>query len=275
MHRIKSTQTGFFVKSNSENCVTNPIVILCYGMCEDIIDNGGDFPVRLYASDISYDPSFFDRWYSLMPPERKERCNRFRHEQDRRRCITGYALLAGALRDLLDDPDIQGRWDFSMPLRISEKDNGKPFLENIPVCFNISHSGQMVIVSVSSSEVGCDVERVRADALAIARRFFTEEEYGYLKGLATQKECDLEFTRLWTMKESVVKCCGDGIRRSFNDFALLDKSGKRISKVMLADSDEVYHVKEYEGANGYCYSVCSLCADMEDTIRYLQLDQEI
>ena len=243
-------------------------------MCTDDKTTECDFPVRLYASDISYEPSFFDRWYGLMPPGRKERCDRFRHKQDSQRCITGYALLVAALRSLSFDTIMRG-WELTMPLRIPEKDNGKPYLENIPVCFNISHSGQMVIVSVSSSEVGCDVERVRADALAIARRFFTEEEYGYLKDLATQTECDMEFTRLWTMKESVVKCCGDGIRRSFNDFALLDKSGKRISKVMLADSDEVYHVKEYEGANGYCYSVCSLCADMEDTIRYLQLDQEI
>ena len=195
-------------------------------------------------------------------------------EPDRRRCITAYALLAYSLRDLAADLGKYKEWDLAMPLAIELTQEGKPYPDHIPVCFNISHSGERVAVALSALDVGCDVEYRSRNALSIAKRFFSTAEYEYLDGIEDECERDSEFTRLWTMKESVVKCCGEGISHPFGDFSLVDVNGARLDTVRLPGRGEVYRIREFEGENGYCYSVCSLCDTTEDKIRYIKLDQE-
>ncbi len=223
------------------------------------------FPVRLYVSDLSYDDVFYDRWYSLMPEGRARRCDRFRNESDRQRCICAYALLVHSVTDLYDREDISGKLD------ISETGDGKPYFKNIPVCFNISHSKERVAVALSPEKVGCDVECKSRGALAIAKRFFTAEEYSFLEGIPEGKDRDQEFTGLWTLKESVVKCLGEGIRRELNDFCLVDESGNRKRSIKLADSDEIFYLREYDSENEYCYSICSTYDDIEDSVRRVVL----
>ncbi len=223
------------------------------------------FGVRLYVAKVNDDPAFLDRWYALMPASRRERCNRFKNAPDRTRCICAYALLACALNDLgviRNTEDTPG---------ISESSDGKPYLTDHAVCFNISHAKDRVAVALSHRDVGCDVESVRGDRIGVAKRFFTDDEYRAIMELPEGAERDLEFTRLWTLKESVVKCCGEGIRHPLDDFSLVDEDGNRMSMVRIGDSDRDLYVKEYESENGYCYSICSVCEDIEDNIRRVEL----
>lgn len=87
-------------------------------------------------------------------------------------------------------------------------ENEKPYLKNRTAFFNISHSGDYVICSVSESEVGCDVQKITEYKEKIAKRFFTVEEKAFLDKSDTPDE---HFTKLWTMKESVLKKTGEGI----------------------------------------------------------------
>ena len=230
-------------------------------------DNGEnrDFSVRMYVSDISYDDAFFDGWFEKMPAARKERTLRFKRRSDRNRSICAYALLMHGLGDLF------GRTMEGSDIRISHSPSGKPFFEGLPVCFNISHSKDRVAVALSPKEVGCDVECKSDGALKIAKRFFTADERAFLERIGEEAEVQHQFKRIWTLKESVVKCCGDGIRRSFDDFSLVDKEGRRKSIVSLSGQEDIYHVKEYACEDIYCYSVCSLHDDFEDSIRRVRL----
>ena len=234
------------------------------------------FPVRLYVSDTDGDRALFDTWYDLMPQSRQARADRFKNEPDRRRCILAYALLVTAVREVHNDihlsigPSIESLITGSS-LDISETADGKPYLTNIPICFNISHSKERVAVAVSAADVGCDVECKSSDPLRIAKRFFTAGEYSYLLGIEDKAELASEFTRLWTLKESIVKCCGEGIRRPFSDFSLLDDEGKRVDVINLPGITGDYHIREYEAENGYCYSICSTYDVIEDEIRWVRL----
>ncbi len=219
----------------------------------------------MYVSNLSMDDDFFDRWYDLMPEPRRERAQRFKNEADRRRNIGAYALLVHSVTELLGSSDLSGR------LNISESADGKPYFTDIPVCFNISHSKDRIAVALSPEKVGCDVERQRGDALGIARRFFTKEEYDHLSRIADEDERSLEFTRLWTLKESVVKCIGEGIRHELGDFSLVDDKGNRNDTITLAGFDESFHIREFADEMGYCYSVCSTCGDIEERIRRVRL----
>ncbi len=223
------------------------------------------FPVRMYVSDLSMDDDFFDRWYDLMPKERRERAQRFKNESDRRRNIGAYALLVHSVTELLGGEDLSDR------LNISETADGKPYFTDIPVCFNISHSKDRIAVALSPQKVGCDVESGRRKGLNIAKRFFAAEEYALLSDISDEDERSLEFARLWTLKEAVVKCCGEGIRHELDDFSLVDDEGNRKETVVLPGFDEIYHIREFESESGYCYSVCSTCSDIEERIRRVRL----
>ncbi len=229
-----------------------------------------NFPLRLYAAHINAPDEFYAVWYEKMPDARKQRADRFKIDADRHRCIMAYALLVHAVGELADDTHDDKLMSFPGGiLPIEEGADGKPFIGSFPVSFNISHAGERVAVALAPQSVGCDVERKNRDALGIAKRFFTKVEYEYLCSLTDEEMRASEFTALWTLKESVVKCCGEGIRHPFGDFSLLDDTGNRKSQIRLNGSDNIYNIREYKSENGYHYSVCSLCEDMEDEMRFV------
>lgn len=70
----------------------------------------------------------------------------------------------------------------------------------------------------NSVEVGIDAEsllRKVSDRDALARRFFTSEEYAsYLEAT----DHTLAFFRIWTRKEAFIKCTGEGLHRTLSSF---------------------------------------------------------
>jgi 4'-phosphopantetheinyl transferase len=90
---------------------------------------------------------------------------------------------------------------------------GKPQLTGSPVSFNVSHSGHIALIALTSGvDVGVDVEHVRIipERADLARRFFHVEE---ASDLATfpEAEANAAFFRCWTRKEAVVKALGLGL----------------------------------------------------------------
>ena len=225
----------------------------------------------MYVLTLPEDDGLYRTWYERMPEMRQKKASRYKAVPVRRRCIAAYALLEYAMRELMADVGIDYREDV---LPVFEDDRGKPYFTGIPVYFNISHSGDRVAVAVSDSEVGCDVERKNGRVLQIAKRFFTEEEFAYLSGMDNDDVRRLEFTRLWTLKESVVKCSGEGLGRAFSDFSLVDEKGTRVRAVTLPQLEGRFYTREYEPEEGYCFSICSRSGDMEDKIRHVRLYDE-
>lgn len=87
----------------------------------------------------------------------------------------------------------------------SRNENGKP-LPNLPLHFNCSHSGDYVACAVSEREIGLDMERIRPVHQRMERTL-TEAERQWLARLPVQAR-DEGFLRLWTLKESWIKCRG-------------------------------------------------------------------
>ena len=112
--------------------------------------------------------------------------------------------------------------------------HGKPFLGNRPKFhFNVSHSGNLLAVVFSDSQVGVDIERVREADLKIARRFFSLEEINFVKNNET-------FFYVWTRKESFIKKTGEGLSRPLPSFNSLENE----------------NIKTFTGEN-YIVSVCN------------------
>jgi 4'-phosphopantetheinyl transferase len=96
-------------------------------------------------------------------------------------------------------------------IEFRNNENGKPFLDQAAgmpaLSFNLSHSADQYLLAVTRSmNVGVDIEYVRPgrDYLALARRFFTEQEFQLL---ASDAGRDL-FYRMWVLKEASVKARG-------------------------------------------------------------------
>ncbi len=79
---------------------------------------------------------------------------------------------------------------------------GKPYLENNPIYFNLSHSRDVVAYSFSMMPVGVDIELNRdvRNPSTILKRILSEDTLGYMS--------DYSFFETWTKIESFVKCLG-------------------------------------------------------------------
>lgn len=169
--------------------------------------------------------------YEKASAERRRRADAYRIEEAAVRCIVGGALLRYAL----------GTDDYTED-RMSD---GKPYIRNRPdFHYNLSHSGDLVVLAYGSTELGVDVERIRSnvDAEGIARRFFTLQEQQILKeGTSDGRQ---RFFELWTKKESYLKYLGTGLKKDLRSFSVLQPdSGVRFHSCMLTDE--------------YCLSLCT------------------
>lgn len=97
-------------------------------------------------------------------------------------------------------------------------EKGKPYLENIPLFFSLSHSGEYVLCAVSRRELGADIQKIQpADALKLAKRFFSESECRTLEGCESHRERQRLFFGFWTRKEAYGKLTGGGLAAAIRE----------------------------------------------------------
>ncbi|MBK5143782.1 4'-phosphopantetheinyl transferase superfamily protein [Budviciaceae bacterium BWR-B9] len=97
---------------------------------------------------------------------------------------------------------------------IVTSDNGRPvFTDTQLPDFNISHSGEYIMVAVAQSgRIGLDVEHIRPrrKLMELAQYSFSDDEYQWLKNLPESEQTD-SFWQLWTLRESVLKLSAKGV----------------------------------------------------------------
>lgn len=142
--------------------------------------------------------SLFDRWLSAVCPARREKVNRCRFDRDRRLSLGAGILLSRALGNF-------GLTDGA----VVPDENGKPYLPGETVCFSLSHSAHFAVCTVSSCPVGVDIEEIAPVSEALISRVCTPREREIFRN-AGENTPEL-FCRLWTAKESVLKCTGAGL----------------------------------------------------------------
>lgn len=101
------------------------------------------------------------------------------------------------------------RWGLSPLPELARSPRGKPCFPNRPdLQFNWSHSGPLVLCALGESPVGADIQMVKAWRPGLPARVCAPAE---LDWLAEQPDRWAAFTALWTLKESRVKCTGQGL----------------------------------------------------------------
>lgn len=157
---------------------------------------------RTFKYDVPEDLSDKDVREALdqLPSWRLEKALSYKRPLDRFLCAKAYLLLRDALTQ-----EYGYAGDFSFVYGPC----GKPALKERPdIHFSLSHCSSCVCCILSSSEVGIDVENIQYDA-DLSEMVLSERERESV--LAAERK-DIAFTRLWTMKESLLKRSGEGIR---------------------------------------------------------------
>ncbi|MFW5829110.1 MAG: 4'-phosphopantetheinyl transferase family protein [Planctomycetota bacterium] len=99
---------------------------------------------------------------------------------------------------------------------------GKPHLADSHWHFNLSHSGDCLLLACSPHmPIGVDVEHldVRVDIQGLSRRFFASDEYQAIM-LHQPRERIRAFFTCWTGKEAFLKCLGTGIDRALDTIVI-------------------------------------------------------
>lgn len=97
-------------------------------------------------------------------------------------------------------------------------DHGKPSIKNSTLQFNVSDSGDYLLLGVTQNNpIGVDIECTKrnVDYLALAKRFFTAQEYDTIRNSADQQYA---FFRCWTQKEAFIKATGMGLSYGLSNF---------------------------------------------------------
>lgn len=88
-------------------------------------------------------------------------------------------------------------------------DRGKPYFENSPVRFSLTHTKKHAFCVLSEKEVGIDAEELdREISLNLAEKILSPAEKEQFEAAADKRNALLRF---WVLKEAAAKCSGQGL----------------------------------------------------------------
>ncbi len=178
--------------------------------------NLGEDEVHVWGINLAYSAGNLDPHAYHLSAEERERASRFHFDWDRKRFILSHGSLRAILGHYLDLPP--------EAIVFGLGEHGKPNLDPVPnnagTRFNLSHSGDLVLIAVArQSEVGVDVEKIRPEIELerLAKRFFSADEAEGLMALESGLRLQA-FFRCWTRKEAYIKAHGKGLSIPLNQF---------------------------------------------------------
>lgn len=191
--------------------------------------------------------------YALMPEDRRIRCDRYRHETDRRLSILAYSLLLYSVYSEYG----------AIKVRLGYGPDGKPYLADSPdIHFNWSHCNLGIALAISSEPVGVDIESFDRYDEKLTDFVMSAEESASVRN---SQNPDQAFIRLWTEKEAFVKYTGKGIA---DDMKGILEQHKDVHIRTFADCPEgcaISVCSKSDFAKGFtplCMSADDLCSNL-------------
>ena len=181
------------------------------------------FNIKSYLFDISLlNEESFNRLIKAVKPYRKEKIDKLSLKESKYLSLAVELLIRKACEDFgvsyLNEEIVFNQY-------------GKPSFKNSKFFFNTAHSGKYALCVIADTEVGCDIEEIKEYKVKVAERCFTPKENAYIE--STNDKNDM-FYRLWTLKESYLKCIGKGFSLSPTSFELTSKD----EDIVIKDNED-------------------------------------
>lgn len=137
-------------------------------------------------------------------------------------------------------------------LKIRKNEFNKPYIIGENVFFNVSHSKEYIVCSISNSNIGIDIEKI-GNIKENALNSFSNDEKSFLFDYSIKEKNEL-FYVLWTLKESFVKNLGLGFTMNIDDFSLIDILTFKTNKIMYKNNEYYFYTEKV--FDNYVISIC-------------------
>ncbi len=134
--------------------------------------------------------------------------DRYRFMPDKKRRLLSRVIIRQYLQDHAYPSDLR---DWSIDK------HKKPYLPQAPP-FNISHSGDLVLVAFAEHLIGIDIEIEGAVDMDAIVHFFHPEEIAYFK---SSNHSPAAFFHIWVRKEAFLKAVGVGLLQGLDTVNVL------------------------------------------------------
>lgn len=206
-----------------------------------------DHEIHVWVAATKEGDDFRESCCPVLSAAEQERARKFKFEKDEKLFAVAHAALRSILARYLSDAP--GKFEFVTGPQ------GKPCLpadlgENLR--FNLSHSGELAVISIASRELGVDVECVKENFgfEEVAEHFFTAREVAALRALPKHLQ-RRAFYQCWTCKEAFLKAKGTGLSGGLDEVQIvLDGESARIDANVSG-----WSLKEIDVAEGYAAAV--------------------
>lgn len=212
-------------------------------------------PVRVLCVDVAALESERLRTYeSWLAAGEVAKADRMATDALRAEYVASRALSRWALTELA--PDVApSAWQFE------RTQAGRPYLVGprvVPVEWNLSHAGGLVVCAIAAHPVGVDVEpRARGvELVGTAAKMFSPAENAELALLEPDARAD-RAVELWTLKEAYLKARGGGISVRLTRFGVSAHGAGRyaLGDVAALDDDPrdwQLEIRDTSGVAGPC-----------------------
>ncbi len=217
-----------------------------------------DNEVHVWRINISQKLKHLEQFEALLTPEETLRADKYKQQKDTYRFIVSRGAQRIVLGKYLNTPPAQLQFELG--------DNKKPHLVGMDgnkVHYNLSHSGDWVVLAIAQLPVGADVEFV--DPLFpfqdILEDNFSEEEVNYI-GTSPER-----FFTLWTRKEAILKATGQGLGDHLKITPALN--GEHVLEPSLIGTNKNWLLHSFNIAPGYKGTV--VCEDAGQPLKFFDM----
>lgn len=222
--------------------------------------------IALWQVDL--DDSRLDALGASLNPQENDKAGRFRSPALQTRYRRSQGALRQIMADYLDLP----------PAAIAFRHGafGKPALAGHALHFNLSHSGNAMLLAVARHAVGVDLEQsagTPADLASLLELLCHADERVAMEALAPARRGQL-FYQLWTRKEAYLKALGTGLSVDSRlvSFAPVDTGLWQVRHDGMRASTPYYCRDLPLGDAAFCAAVCSQQPQAPLSLRCLLAD---
>ena len=216
---------------------------------------------KTYYTNFSdfYTEEAINTHISEISEAKQERIKTAKRAETKASLLAGELLVRAALKNALDLENV----------KIAVDDHGKPYLPEHPeVHFNLSHSANIAVCTVSDVPCGVDIEQISKphEVMAMANRFLSVKEHAAVLMSPNPNEA---FCRLWSLRESYVKMRGVGFEIGLSTLKCDFHRGVcSIYEKNVLQEDAKFH--EWKTVPDFRISVCTK-GECEHTIEKIML----
>lgn len=201
---------------------------------------------HVYRIRISHNLHLLELFLAKLSPAEKDRGSKYLQLKDRQRFVISRGAQRNILGQYLEIPAAQ--------LTFALGDNQKPYLLNAGgagVRYNISHSGDWIILVVAKATIGVDVEHIDPvfPFIDVLDDNFSKAEISFIKKADSRER----FFLLWTRKEALLKASGQGLGEHLNATPTLE--GNHELPQTLLGFEHSWQTLSFKVANDYFGSI--------------------